>query len=254
MIPTNNTIGYRRTPTVTYAVMAACVLAFAYQLTLSGAAKQAFLNAYALVPARYTHGAWAAEHGLSRLDPTPFVTSMFLHGGFWHIISNLWTLWIFGPALEDRLGPQRYVALYMIAGLAAGLAHFVFNFGSAIPTLGASGAIAGVIGAYARRFPYAWINVMQPIGLFPVFLYIPALVFAGLWFVAQVTQAAGSLLPGVGGGVAWWAHVGGFAVGWVLVRRLAPAPDPLQEQAAATDSMLWPWKVWMRWMTWWWRR
>lgn len=254
MFPTHNTISYERTPTVTYTVIAACVLAFAYQLTLSTAAEQAFLNQHALVPARYTSAEWAVQNDLSRADVTPFITSMFLHGGLWHIVSNLWTLWIFGPALEDRLGPRRYLALYLAAGLAAGLAHFAFNLGSAIPALGASGAIAGVIGAYARRFPYAWINVLQPIGIFPVFLYIPALVFAGLWFISQVVQAAGSLLPGVSGGVAWWAHVGGFVVGWMLVKRVAPAPDPVQERKAATESLLWPWQVWMRWITWWWRR
>lgn len=254
MFPTHSTISYQRTPIVTYGVIAVCVAAFAYQLALSSGAERGFLNAHALVPARYTSGDWAAQHELSRLDLSPFLTSMFLHGGFWHIISNLWTLWIFGPVLEDRLGPQRYLTLYFLAGLAAGVAHLIFNLGSAIPTLGASGAIAGVIGAYARRFPYAWINVLQPIGIFPVFFYVPALVFAGLWFLSQVVQAAGSLVPGVGGGVAWWAHVGGFLVGWFLVNHLAPAPDPVQEQKAATESMLWPWKAWMQWMTWWWRR
>ena len=254
MIPTHNTIPYRTTPAVTYALIGFCAAAFFYQFTLSSAEAQRFLVEYALVPARYTDGTWAEANGLSRFDIMPFVTSMFLHGGFVHILSNMWTLWIFGPALEDRLGRARFLALYILAGLAAGLAHFVFNFGSEIPTLGASGAIAGVIGAYARRFPYAWINVLQPVGLMPVFLYMPAMLFAGIWFLTQVVQATGSLIPGATAGIAWWAHIGGFLMGWLLIRRVAPLPDPAEERKAATRSLFWPWEVWMRWMNWWWRR
>ncbi len=254
MIPTNNTIPYRATPAVTYALIGACVAAFLYQLTLSSAVLERFLIEYALVPARYTSGVFAEAKGLSRGDPLPFVTSMFLHGGLLHILSNMWTLWIFGPALEDRLGRARYLALYLLAGLAAGLTHFVFNFRSEIPTLGASGAIAGVLGAYARRFPYAWINVLQPIGIMPVFLYMPAMIFAGFWFLTQIFQAAGSLIPGAAGGVAWWAHVGGFVLGWVLVKRISPPADPAEESRAATRSLFWPWEMWTRWMTWWFRR
>lgn len=254
MIPTNNTIPYRATPAVTYAVIGACVVAYLYGFTLSSAEAERFLLNYALVPARYTDSAWAASKGLARSDLLPFVTSMFLHGGLLHLLSNMWTLWIFGPALEDRLGRGRYLGLYIVAGLVAGLAHFIFNFRSEIPTLGASGAIAGVLGAYARRFPYAWVNVLQPIGIFPLFLYVPAMLFAGFWFLTQIVQATGSLIPGVSGGVAWWAHIGGFVFGWLMVRRIAPEPDPVEESRAATRSLFWPWEVWTRWMTWWFRR
>lgn len=254
MIPTNNTIPYRATPAVTYVLISMCASAFVYQLTLSSAEAERLLLEYALVPARYTDSAWAASKSLSRADLIPFITSMFLHGGLFHLLSNMWTLWIFGPALEDRLGRVRYLALYLLAGLVAGITHFVFNFSSPIPTIGASGAIAGVLGAYARRFPYAWINVLQPIGLFPLFLYMPAMLFAGVWFVTQLVQATGSLIPGAFGGIAWWAHIGGFIMGWFVVRRLAPKPDPVKESQAATRSLLWPWEVWMRWMRWWFRR
>ena len=252
MIPTHNTIQYSATPVITYAIIASCAAAFLYQLSLPSSEGQLFLIDNALVPARYTDGAWANEHGLSRSDVLPFLTSMFLHGGILHIFFNMWTLWIFGPALEDRLGRWRFALLYILAGLAAGLAHFVFNFTSAIPALGASGAIAGVIGAYVRRFPYAWINVLQPIGLMPLFLFMPALMFAAIWFATQFIQATGSTLsPGTGGGVAWWAHIGGFIMGWWLIRRLAPSANPVQEQQAATESLLWPWRETMRWWLWW---
>lgn len=255
MIPANNTIPYTARPVATGSLIALCLAAFAYQLTLSASEQEAFFQSYALVPARYTDGGWGAAHGLSRWDLLPFATSMFLHGGFMHILSNLWTLWVFGPALEDRLGPRRFLALYIVSGLAAGLVHVLFNFSSAVPTIGASGAIAGVIAAYARRFPYAWVNILQPIVIVPVFFMMPALVFAGLWFFSQVMQAAGSLaLPAGAGGIAWWAHIGGFVAGWMLVRRLAPAPNAAEEASAAARSALWPWEVWMRWTRWWWRR
>ena len=255
MIPTNNTIPYEATPRATYAIIAACTLAFIYQVTLSGTAAERFILEYALIPARYTDGGWAGANGLSRFDPLPFVTSMFLHGGILHILSNMWTLWVFGPALEDRLGTARFVVLYFAAGLAAGAAHFLFNLTSPIPTLGASGAIAGIVAAYVTRFPYAWLNVLQPIGMLPLFFYMPAILFAGLWFTAQVVSATGSLMmPAGGGGVAWWAHIGGFIVGWLLLPRLAPDAQPMREQDAALRSALWPWLAWQRWFFWWWKR
>ncbi len=255
MIPTNNTIPYTATPRATWTLIGLCVAAFLYQMTLSQADAAAFLDANALVPARYTDGAWAAAHDASRANLLPFLTNMFLHGGVMHIASNLWVLWVFGPALEDRLGSERFLVLYLVSGLAASLLHFVFNFSSAIPALGASGAIAGVIAAYARRFPYAWVNILQPIVILPVFFMMPALLFAGLWFGTQVLQGIGSMaLPAGAGGIAWWAHIGGFVAGWFLVRRLAPAVNPVEEAHAATRSALWPWTTWMRWMTWWWRR
>ena len=235
-------------------LIALCVGAFLYQMTLSDPAAEAFLNPYALVPARFTDDGWAAAHGLSRADLVPFLSSMFLHGGIMHIVSNLWVLWVFGPALEDRLGSGRFLLLYFVSGLAAGLLHLAFNFSSTVPALGASGAIAGIIAAYARRFPYAWVNILQPIVIVPVFFFMPALVFAGLWFLTQIMQATGSLaLPGAGG-VAWWAHIGGFLAGWLLLPRMAPPANAAEDARAAAQSALWPWTVWTRWLTWWWRR
>lgn len=257
MIPTHNTIPYEARPTVTYTLIALCVLVFFYQLTLSGAAENSFLLNYAMVPARYTNSSWAVQNGLAQFDPTPFISSMFLHGGFMHIISNLWTLWVFGPALEDRFGKSRFLGLYILAGLAAGLAHLIFNYSSTVPALGASGAIAGVIGAYVRRFPYAWINILQPVGLMPIFLFMPAVLFAGLWFMSQVVNATGSLFsPSIGAGVAWFAHIGGFLLGWWLQPRLSPVTNAIEEGQTATQSMFWPLREMQRWMTWWgrWRR
>lgn len=241
MIPANNTIPYTQRPVATLSIIGLCVAVFLYQLTLSQAETEAFFNRYALVPARF--------------DVADIFTSMFLHGGFLHIASNLWSLWVFGPALEDRLGSQRFAALYLLSGVAAALLHVLFNFSSDVPTLGASGAIAGVIAAYARRFPYAWVNILQPIVIIPVFFMMPALAFAGLWFLSQIMQATGSLaMPGGAGGIAWWAHIGGFLAGWFLLKRMAPPANAIEDATAAAQSAMWPWTVWTRWMTWWWRR
>jgi membrane associated rhomboid family serine protease len=241
VIPANNTIPYTQRPWATLSIIGLCVAVFLYQLTLSSTQTEAFFSQYALVPARF--------------DIADIFTSMFLHGGFLHIASNLWSLWVFGPALEDRLGSQRFAALYLLSGVAAALMHVLFNFSSDVPTLGASGAIAGVIAGYARRFPYAWVNILQPIVIIPVFFMMPAVLFAGLWFLSQIMQAAGSLaMPGGAGGIAWWAHIGGFLAGWFLLKRMAPPANAVEDARAAAQSALWPWTIWTRWMTWWWRR
>src|SRR5262249_24525616 len=160
-------------------------------------------------PRRYFSPGWAWEVGLRPTDLTPFLTNTFMHGGILHIVLNLWTLYIFGPALEDRLGPVRFLALYLASGVLASLAPAVFNAASPYPLLGASGAIAGVIGAYAVRFPYAWVRVLVIVVIIPLFFNMPALAFAGIWFFMQVVQGASDLFNPFGAsGIAWWAHVG----------------------------------------------
>jgi membrane associated rhomboid family serine protease len=211
---------------IVMAIIGVNVLAFLYQLSLNEAALQVFLYEHALVPLRYFAPGLARESGLSPTDLTPFLTNTFLHGGFLHIILNMWTLYIFGPALEDRLGPARFLTLYLTAGVAASVTHALFNAGSAVPALGASGAIAGVIAAYAVRFPFAWVKVLVLIVIFPLFFDVPAMLFAGLWFFMQVLAGTTELLSpfgGAGGGIAWWAHIGGFIAGWLLLRPLEPA-------------------------------
>ncbi len=226
MIPANNTIPYTARPTATLALITICILAFLYQSTLDQAALETFLTHYAMCPAvtSMAHGgiSWAVAVGSHTLRHE--------HVPAWQLHAHLGQpLDVVGlrPALEDRLGPKRYLVLYFASGLAAGLLHIVFNLSSEVPALGASGAIAGVIAAYARRFPYAWVNVLQPIVFIPTFFMMPALLFAGFWFLSQVLNATGSLLLPQGvGGVAWWAHIGGFIAGYVLVKRLSPPPIP----------------------------
>lgn len=212
---------------VVWAIIGLNVAVFLYQLTLGPRELEVLLYQHALVPVRYFSPGWAREVGLSPTDLTPFLTNTFMHGGFLHIILNMWTLYIFGPALEDRLGPARFAVLYLLAGVAASAIHAVFNAASPLPVLGASGAIAGIIAAYAVRFPYAWVRVLVLIVFIPLFFSIPAVVFAGIWFFTQVVQGTSELFsPFAGAGIAWWAHIGGFVSGWVLLHWLEHSGRP----------------------------
>jgi membrane associated rhomboid family serine protease len=162
---------------------------------------------------------------------------MFLHGGWLHIVGNMWTLWIFGDNVEDRMGHGRFAIFYLLCGLAAGIVHCLTNLDSTLPTVGASGAIAGVMGAYFYLFPYARVIVMVPLFIFPFFFELPAATFLAFWALAQVFSGTLSLgYPGNVGGVAWWAHVGGFMAGMLLqfffVRNARAHRFPSRDEAA----------------------
>jgi membrane associated rhomboid family serine protease len=193
------------------------VAVFLYELTLPPEELLRFVYLFGVVPARFSHPEWASALGFPADDYWPFVTSMFLHGGWAHIIGNMWSLWIFGDNVEDRMGPVRFVMFYLLCGLAAGVVHWFVNASSTIPAVGASGAIAGVLGAYFVLFPHAHVIVMFPVLFFPVFFALPAVTYLGFWALSQVFSGTLSLAqPGDVGGVAWWAHAGGFAAGIVL--------------------------------------
>jgi membrane associated rhomboid family serine protease len=156
-------------------------------------------------------------------DYLPFVSNMFLHGGWLHLIVNMWTLWLFGRAVEDQLGSRRYLAFYFACGTLASVTYAALNPTSTVPALGASGAIAGILGCYMRFFPFSRIVVLIPIIFIPLFFEVPAMLFTGLWFLFQ---ALGALTdwstPFAGGGIAWWAHIGGFIAGVILAGPLRP--------------------------------
>jgi membrane associated rhomboid family serine protease len=154
---------------------------------------------------------------------TAFFSFMFLHGGFLHLLGNMWSLYIFGDNVEDWLGPVRYLAFYLLCGWASGLSHLLTNLYSEIPTIGASGAIAGVMGAYLVLFPSSRILTLIPIVFIPYFIEVPAYLFLGLWFILQFISAAGT--SGQATGVAWWAHIGGFLFGIILLKLFMKAPD-----------------------------
>src|SRR5207237_8668834 len=139
-----------------------------------------------IVPARYTHPAWAQWVGVPIDDYWPFLTCMFLHGSWSHVIGNMWTLWIFGDNVEDRMGPVRFLAFYLLTGVAAGLTHWFTNLDSTVPTVGASGAIAGVLGAYFILFPHSRIIVLFPVFFWPFFFELPAVMYLLFWFLSQM--------------------------------------------------------------------
>lgn len=201
---------------MTLALIGANVAAFAYELSL-GSALEGFLQEYGVVPARIA-GQWrAGARGWSELAPV--LTAMFLHGGWLHLVLNLWFLWIFGDNVEDRIGHSRYLVLYLAAGTAATLAHVIANPTSTLPTVGASGAIAGVLGAYFLAYPRARVTTLIPIFVFIHVAVLPAWVVLGMWFALQFLSGALSLATtqASAGGVAWWAHIGGFAAGFLLM-------------------------------------
>jgi membrane associated rhomboid family serine protease len=213
MLPLRDNNPRRRVPIVTWFLVALNVLAFVWELSLGPALDRAIFT-LAFIPARFwLPGNWAA-------DAFTIVVSMFLHGGLLHIGSNMLYLWIFGDNVEDRLGHFRFALFYLLCGFAATLAQAVFSAASTIPTIGASGAIAGVLGAYLILYPRAQVTTLIPIFFFITVREIPAIFILGFWFVLQLFSGVGSLgVPGAQdvGGVAYWAHIGGFVAGMALI-------------------------------------
>lgn len=206
-------------PFVTLFIIAACTLAFLYELAAGPNLKRVIYE-YALIPGVVTHGLESGKLGYGAAI-APFFTMMFLHGGWLHLIGNMWFLWIFGDNIEDTLGPFRYLFFYLTCGLVAGLTQFFTDPTSMIPALGASGAIAGVMAGYIVLFPGARILTLVPLGFFLQVMELPAWAVLGIWFLIQALSGF-LTMGGAGGGVAWWAHVGGFVAGILLVRPLKP--------------------------------
>ncbi len=202
---------------MTWTLILANAAAFAYELSLSDTELRDLTLLCGVVPRRYLDLQWAHEVGFPPFDPWPFLTSLFLHGGWVHAIGNLWTLWIFGDNVEDRLGPVGFLIFYLACGFSAGAVHLATHPESMAATIGASGAIAGVMGAYLVLFPRARVLTLIPIVIWPWFVELPAVLFLGLWFLTQLYSGAMSLGVPEAGGVAWWAHVGGFAAGILLL-------------------------------------
>ena len=198
-------------------LISANVLVFLYQVTLSPHAAKAFVLANATIPARIP--AFLAGHAPASVALFPLFSSMFLHGGLMHLLGNMLFLYIFGDNVEDAFGHIGYLFFYLLCGIGSGLIHVAFNWGSGIPALGASGAISGVMGAYAVMFPKHQILTFFLIFLIPV----PAILILGYWFVLQFVAGINGLGMATAGGVAWWAHIGGFLMGvviaWVAKKR-----------------------------------
>jgi membrane associated rhomboid family serine protease len=218
MIPIHTAIPSRYPPVVTWTLIAINCAVFLIQNSMSPLELERFLLYFSLIPARYYDLIAGGNLDLAPGDLLPFLTMMFLHGGWLHLIFNMWTLWLFAPTIEDRLGHGRFLFFYLLCGIAAAIAQVVLNPTSMVPTLGASGAIAGVLGCFMGLFPLARVVVVVPIIFIPLFFEVPAFVFIGLWFLIQLFQGTVELfLPSASGGIAWWAHVGGFIAGLILI-------------------------------------
>ena len=228
MIPLRDNIPSRVVPTLNYAIIILNVLVFLVEMTM-GAELDEFIRIFGFVPRNFfLH----LGHGNATDAVIPVFTSMFLHGGWLHLIGNMWTLYIFGDNVEDTLGHGKYLVLYLVSGAAACMAQLVANPGSLMPMVGASGAIAGVMGAYFSQFPGARVLTLIPV-LFFVIIEVPAYVFLGIWFLLQFFFGTFSILgAGVEVEVAFWAHVGGFLTGYLFLHLLAPgrSRSPFQAQ------------------------
>lgn len=219
MIPLKDTNRTRTVPAVTLLLIGVNAAVFVYQLSLgAGSLSTGFFHQFGLVPrALLSFGYWQEAGILMGL--APFLTSMFLHGGWMHFLGNMLYLWVFGDNVEDWLGSLRFLLFYLVCGLLAALLQIAVHPGSPIPMIGASGAISGVLAAYLVLFPGARVLTFVPILFFFYLVRLPALIFLGLWFLLQFFNGAVSLTAGdlSMGGTAWWAHIGGFVAGLVLI-------------------------------------
>ena len=224
MIPIRDDAPKYTTPYVTYLLIALNLIIFIFELMLGSNDRNAFVLQFGVLPAKLP----AAFHPGANVSLAgaflPLLTSMFLHASWLHVIFNMWALWIFGDNVEDYLGHFRYLAFYLASGLIAGFVHILFNWGSTVPTVGASGAIAGVMGAYFVLYPRARVLVWFP----PIFFFhLPAWLVLGYWFVVQFMSGAATSIAETSqtsGGIAFWAHVGGFVAGIVLIKVLPERP------------------------------
>ena len=265
MIPLRDNIPSRSTPVVNYAVIAACALVFLLQLSGENSGKASLIEQYGMIPQRVFHPgepvvvkepvevqtADGLQVGYRERQAAPapvnpwltLLTCVFLHGGWMHLIGNMWFLYIFGDNVEDCLGHVGYLLFYLGCGLAASLTHLLTNAGSMMPTVGASGAIAGVMGAYFLLYPHAKVVSAIPILIFIQIVVLPAPLFLGIWFVFQFLQGTGTVGDVESSGVAWWAHIGGFAAGFAIaaLMRLGGQCRPtVQTVRPNTDRMLPP--------------
>jgi membrane associated rhomboid family serine protease len=209
MIPLRALLYRNTTPVMTLLIIAVNVLCFFYEISLPPEPRELFIEQYGLVP--------------DQLHPGALLTSMFLHGGWLHLIGNMWFLWVFGSHIEDAIGPAKFLIFYLLSGIASAIVQFLTSFGSAIPTIGASGAIAGVMGAFLVLYPRVRVVTLVFIIVFITTIELPAALMLIYWFAIQVLSGVSSFasISQSSGGVAWFAHVGGFLFGLLLIKLFA---------------------------------
>lgn len=215
MIPIRDTAPCHSTPLVTWGIMAICIIVFVSMQLMPDQLSYRLINLYGMVPIRYTN----PYYGLPFDGYLSFLTSLFLHGNWLHLSMNMLFLWIFGDNVEDRMGRLPFLVFYLLCGLLATFLQWFFDPTLAIPVVGASGAIAGVLAAYFFLYPLERVVVWVPVLFLPIVVHVPAIAFLGLWVIIQLYSATTAML--FGGGVvdvAWWAHLGGFITGSLLYR------------------------------------
>ncbi len=222
MIPFQDNVPSRTYPLITVLLIGVNLLVFLYELSFPQDQLAGFFEMNGLVPSRIQElGARPLSTGLAVTRGTFF--SMFLHAGWLHLIGNMWYLWIFGDNIEDRMGHLRFLGFYVVCGVAASLTHVAFHSESSVPAIGASGAVAGVLGAYLISYPFARILTLVPLFIVWPVIQLPAIVVLGFWFAVQLVNGTAGLAEAgaEAAGIAWWSHIGGFLAGLLLVGFLA---------------------------------
>lgn len=216
MIPIRDTIPSRHKPLMIRYIITANIFVFLLQFIIPDNQLSGLVCYFGFIPREFNE--LLQNQPVSIFNYYPLITGVFLHGGLFHLISNMWALWIFGDNVEDLMGHSRFLVFYLLCGIIANFAHFIFNATSPVPAIGASGAIAGVMGAYLIMFPYSRIVTLIPLFFIPFFIDIPAIIYLLVWFLTQIySGAVYTLFDGrLAGGIAWWAHIGGFIGGAVL--------------------------------------
>lgn len=210
MIPLKDSVPRQTFPFTILLLIFANIIMFLYEISL-GKSLEGFIYNYGVIPKAFL------SPKTSEISQFPtLITSMFLHGSWLHLLGNMWFLWVFGDNIEDRMGHLRFPFFYLICGIAGALAHIYINPGANIPSIGASGAISGILGAYFILYPFSRVNTLVPVFFFFYFIKLPAFFFLGLWFLIQFFSGAATILvteTATHQGIAWWAHIGGFAAG-----------------------------------------
>ena len=263
MFPFSDDVPSERLPVVTIAIIVLNALAFLYVSGLSDESQQLFVVEHGFIPARLTElpkgraiaidldelagqshlSSPFAVHKRLRLPAAPreilltLLTSLFLHGGWMHLIGNMWFFWIFGDNVEDRLGHGLFLAFYLAGGVFASLCHWYSDPASGVPVIGASGAVAAILGAYAVTWPLARIRCIVVLIVFVTLIELPALIVLGFWFLTQILEASRQMQLGVSGGVAFWAHVGGFLAGTIAMPLLRGPAPPRREYVSPPPEM-----------------
>lgn len=218
MIPIRDTAPCYSTPFVTWGIMAICIIVFVTMYFMPDAQSIRLINLYGMVPIRYSNG-WVGYNGLPFDGYLSFLTNLFLHASWWHLIMNMWFMWIFADNVEDRMGHLRFLGFYLVCGLLATILQWYFDPTLTIPVVGASGAIAGVLAAYFFLYPLERVIIWVPLFFLPIVIHVPAIAFLGIWILIQLHDATTSLVfENTTIDVAWWAHLGGFIAGSLLYR------------------------------------